>query len=75
MSARQRRWLAALHEEDGMVTAFVVVNARSFGMRPFDLALWAGPIAVLAAGLTIWRRYYARRFTGNDVPGGTTRVQ
>ena len=25
MNARQRRWLAALHEEDGMVTAFVVV--------------------------------------------------
>jgi len=25
VSARQRRWLAALHEEDGMVTAFVVV--------------------------------------------------
>jgi hypothetical protein len=25
VSARQRRWLAALQEEDGMVTAFVVV--------------------------------------------------
>jgi hypothetical protein len=35
------------------VTAFVVVNARRFGMRTFDLALWAGPIAVLAVGLTI----------------------
>ena len=33
------------------VTAFVVVNARSFGMRTFDLAVWAGPIAVLAVGL------------------------
>jgi hypothetical protein len=37
------------------------VNARRFGMRTFDLALWAGPIAVLAVGLTIWRRYYAAR--------------
>jgi cytochrome c-type biogenesis protein CcmH/NrfF len=42
------------------VTAFVVVNARSFGIRTFDLALWASPIAALAVGLTIWRRYHAR---------------
>jgi uncharacterized membrane protein len=54
------------------VTAFVVVNARSFGMRTFDPALWACPIAVLAVGLTIWRRYYARRFTGagTELPRG-----
>jgi uncharacterized membrane protein len=57
------------------VTAFVVVNARSFGMRTFDLAVWAGPIAVLAVGLTIWRQYYARRFTRNDVPAGAPRIQ
>jgi hypothetical protein len=50
------------------------VNARRFGMRTFDLALWAGPIAVLAVGLTIWRRYYARRFTGTDAPGGAPKV-
>jgi len=46
------------------VTAFIVVNARRFGMRTFDLPLWAGPIAILAIGLTLWRRYYARRLTG-----------
>jgi len=57
------------------VTAFFVVNARSFGMRTFDLPLWAGPIAVLAFGLTMWRRYYARRFTGKGAPGGAPRVQ
>jgi uncharacterized membrane protein len=44
------------------VTAFVVVNAQRLGMRTFDLRLWAVPIAVLAVGLTIWRRYYAKRF-------------
>jgi cytochrome c-type biogenesis protein CcmH/NrfF len=56
------------------VTAFVVVHARPFGMHTFDLALWAGPIAVLAVGLTIWRGYYARRFTRNDAAGGAPRV-
>lgn len=45
------------------ITAFIVVNARRFGMRTFDLPLWAGPIAVLAVGLTLWRRYYAKRLT------------
>jgi hypothetical protein len=46
------------------VTAFVVVNARQLGMRTFDLALWAAPIALLGVGLTIWGRYYAKRFAG-----------
>jgi hypothetical protein len=44
------------------VTAFLVANAQRLGMRTFDLRLWAGPIAFLAIGLTIWRRYYAKRF-------------
>lgn len=57
------------------VTAFIVVNARRFGMHTFDLRLWAGPIAVLAAGLTLWRRYYARRFTGNAAPAHAPKVQ
>jgi len=57
------------------VTAFVVVNARRFGMRTFDLALWAGPIAILAVGLTLWRWYYARRFAGNDPPSGVPKIQ
>jgi uncharacterized membrane protein len=48
------------------VTAFVVVNAQRLGMRTFDLRLWAGPIAVLAVGLTIWRRHYAKRFARGD---------
>jgi len=51
------------------------VNAPRFGMRTFDLPLWAGPIAVLAVGLTLWRRYYAKRLTGNDAPAGTSKVQ
>jgi uncharacterized membrane protein len=67
--AHERAWFLAHMNGMGTscittITAFVVVNARRFGMRPFDLALWAGPISVLAVGLTIWRRYYARRFTG-----------
>jgi uncharacterized membrane protein len=77
--AHERAWFLAHMSGMGTscittVTAFVVVNARSFGMRTFDLAVWAGPIAVLAVGLTIWRRYYARRFIGNNVPGGAPRV-
>ncbi len=62
----ERAWLLA--HVNGMgtscittLTAFVVVNARRFGMHPFDLALWVGPIGVLAVGLTLWSRYYARR--------------
>lgn len=57
------------------VTALVVVNARRFGLRTFDLPLWAGPIAVLAIGLTLWRRYYARRLTGNHTPTTTPKLQ
>ncbi len=76
--AHERAWFLAHMSGMGTscittVTAFVVVNARSFGMRTFDLALWASPIAVLAVGLTIWRRYHARRFAGNDLPGGASR--
>lgn len=56
------------------VTAFIVVNARRLGMRTFDLPLWAGPIAVLAIGLTLWRRYYARRMMGNDAPAAAPKV-
>ena len=78
--AHERAWFFAHMSGMGTscittVTAFVVVNARTFGMRTFDLALWAGPIAVLAVGLTIWRRYYARRFAGDGAPRGTPRVQ
>jgi len=73
--AHQRAWFLAHMTGMGTscittVTAFVVVNARRFGMRTFDLRLWAVPIAVLAIGLTLWRRYYARRLTGNDAPAG-----
>ncbi len=72
--AHERAWFLAHMNGMGTscittLTAFVVVNARRFGMRPFDLALWAGPIAVLAVGLTIWRRYYARRFMANGARG------
>jgi uncharacterized membrane protein len=69
--AHERAWFLAHMTGMGTscittVTAFIVVNARRFGMRTFDLPLWAGPIAVLAVGLTLWRRYYARRFTANE---------
>jgi hypothetical protein len=57
------------------ITAFVVVNAQHLGMRTFDVRLWAAPIIVLAVGLTIWRRYYARRFARAGAPGGAPRVQ
>ena len=78
--ARERAWLLAHMNGMGTscittVTAFVVVNARRFGMRTFDLALWAGPISVLAVGLTIWRRYYARRFATDGTPGGAPSVE
>jgi hypothetical protein len=78
--AHERAWFLAHMNGMGTscittITAFIVVNARRFGMHPFDLAVWAGPIAVLAVGLTLWRRYYARRFTGNDAPGGALDVQ
>ena len=56
------------------VTAFIVVNARRFGMHPFDLALWVGPITVLAIGLTLWRRHYAARSTENDTPARAPKI-
>ena len=78
--AHERAWFLAHMTGMGTscittVTAFIVVNARRFGMRTFDLSLWAGPIAVLAVGLTLWRRYYARRFTGNGAPADAPKVQ
>lgn len=76
--AHERAWFLAHMSGMGTscittVTAFVVVNAPSFGMRTFDLTLWAGPIAVLAVGLTIWRRYHARRFAGDGASNTVTR--
>jgi uncharacterized membrane protein len=76
---RRRAWFLAHMNGMGTscittVTAFVVVNARRFGMHTFDLALWAGPIAVLAVGLAIWRRYYARCLMANDAPVGAADV-
>jgi hypothetical protein len=78
--AHERAWFLAHMTGMGTscittVTAFVVVNARRFGMRTFDLRLWVGPIAVLAVGLTLWRRYYARRLTGNGAPAAAPKVQ
>jgi len=57
------------------ITALFVVNARHLGMRTFDLGLWAGPISVLAVGLTIWRRHYAKRFAADGARGGAPRAE
>jgi hypothetical protein len=78
--AHDRAWFLAHMNGMGTscittITAFVVVNARHFGMRPFDLRLWVGPIAVLAIGLTIWTRYYAKRFMRSDAPGGVSEAK
>ena len=78
--AHERAWFLAHMTGMGTscittVTAFIVVNARRFGMRTFDVPLWVGPIAVLALGLTLWRRYYARRLTANDASVGAPKVQ
>jgi len=65
--ASSREWLFAHMGGMGTscittVTAFVVVNAHRLGMRTFALPLWFGPPLVGALGLTIWVRYYRRRF-------------
>ena len=78
--AHERAWFLAHMTGMGTscittVTAFVVVNARRLGMHTFDLPLWTGPIVVLAIGLTLWRRYYARRLTGSDAPAVAPKVQ
>jgi hypothetical protein len=52
------------------VTAFFVVNAHRLGMRTFDLALWIGPAVVGAVGLTVWIRYYKRRFARDEARAG-----
>lgn len=69
-SSTRRKWF--LTHMTGMgtscittVTAFVVVNAHRLGMRTFDPGLWIAPIAVLGVGLTLWRRYYERRFAAS----------
>ena len=54
------------------VTAFFVVNAHRLGMRTFDLALWLGPPMAGAIGLTIWIRYYRRRFAGIGSSGSAS---
>jgi uncharacterized membrane protein len=78
--AHERSWFLAHMTGMGTscittITAFIVVNARRFGMRTFDLTVWAAPIVVLAIGLTLWRRYYARRLTGNDATAVTPKGQ
>jgi cytochrome c-type biogenesis protein CcmH/NrfF len=53
------------HDTHGLVVA----NAPRLGMRTFDLRLWVAPIAVLGVGLTIWLRYYAKRFAVEGARG------
>jgi hypothetical protein len=53
------------------LTAFVVVNAQRLGMHTFDVRLWAAPITGLGVGVTLWRRYYARRFARDGAIGGS----
>jgi hypothetical protein len=55
------------------LTAFVVANAQRLGLRTFDVRLWAVSIAALTVGLTIWRRYYAKRFAAQSATDGAPR--
>jgi hypothetical protein len=47
----------------GTVTAFLVVNARHFGVSGFQLALFLGPTVIGVIGLKLWERLYRQRFT------------
>ncbi|NMO19812.1 hypothetical protein HPC49_03535 [Pyxidicoccus fallax] len=52
----------------GTVTAFLVVNARHFGINGTQLALFLGPSVVGVTGLKLWERYYRRRFSAKQAP-------
>ena len=54
----------------GTVTAFLVVNARHFGVNGMQLALFLGPTVVGVTGLKLWERYYRRRFGARGPPTG-----
>jgi uncharacterized membrane protein len=47
----------------GTVTAFLVVNARHFGVSGFQLALFLGPTVIGVIGFKLWERLYRQRFT------------
>ncbi len=44
------------------VTAFLVVNAHNFGLGTFNIVVWVAPGMMGGVGLSVWRRYYERRF-------------
>jgi hypothetical protein len=44
------------------ITAFLVVNASRFGLGAGNLFVWVAPGVVLGTGLTLWQRFYRRRF-------------
>lgn len=44
------------------VTAVVVVNGARLGLGRFSLVLWLAPGVLGAMGISIWRRYYERKF-------------
>ncbi|MBZ4421270.1 DUF2306 domain-containing protein [Myxococcus sp. RHSTA-1-4] len=52
------------------LTAFLVVNARHFGINGMQLALFLGPTVVGVMGLKLWARYYRRRFDAKPRPEG-----
>jgi hypothetical protein len=51
------------------ITAFLVVNAHRFGLGTFDLVVWVAPGLLGGIGLTLWRRYYERRFEPRTLRG------
>jgi len=48
----------------GTVTAFLVVNVPRFGLQQWALYFWMGPGVLGGIAITLWTRYYRRRFEG-----------
>jgi len=56
------------------ITAFLVVNAHRFGLGTFDLVVWVAPGLLGGVGLSLWRRYYERRFAAPTTARGAAIV-
>lgn len=46
----------------GTVTAFLVVNVPRLGLKEYALLFWLAPGVLGGVGITVWQRYYRRKF-------------
>jgi uncharacterized membrane protein len=73
---RMQWWLQHMSSMGGAcittITAFFVVNASHLGLGVTSLVAWFAPGVVGGVGMSLWTRYYRKRFTSRDTSRSRT---